>query len=253
MIDWGYPEYNDKYLTLGDHVLGYIDTVVDVIRTRCKVRRLNLMGVCMGGTLAVIYAALFPEKVKNLVSTVTPLNFRTQKGLLNQWLQGLDVDKLVDTFGNIPGALLNLIFLLLNPVRLLVDKYVTFLERSNETAYVENFVRMEKWIFDSPDVPGETFRQFVKDCYQRNLLIENQMEIDGHLIDLGKISMPVLNIYARHDHLVPWETCHLPSEKVASNDVENICLETGHIGIYVSRKSQRQFAPKIADWLRHRE
>jgi polyhydroxyalkanoate synthase len=172
---------------------------------------------------------------------------------LNQWLQGFNVDKLVDSFGNIPGALLNLIFLMLNPVRLVVDKYVMFLERSNDTAFVENFIRMEKWIFDSPDVPGETFRQFAKDCYQRNLLIENLMTIDGHCIDLGKMSMSILNIYARYDHLVPWETCYLPSEKVASNDVENICLETGHIGIYVSRKSQRHFAPKIADWLRLRD
>jgi polyhydroxyalkanoate synthase len=40
---------------------------------------------------------------------------------------------------------------------------------------------------------------------------------------------------------------------VGSTDTEDICLRTGHIGIYVSGKCQREFAPKIADWLGERD
>jgi len=118
---------------------------------------------------------------------------------------------------------------------------------------VENFVRMEKWIFDSPDVPGETFRQFVRDCYQKNLLIQSKMEVGGKRVDLKKITMPLLNYYGKYDHLVPPEACELLTSKVGSQDVEDICLDTGHIGIYVSSKCQREFAPRIARWLRERD
>jgi polyhydroxyalkanoate synthase len=56
-----------------------------------------------------------------------------------------------------------------------IDKYIGFFENMDNKAFVEIFVRMEKWIFDSPDVPGETFRQFVKDLYHGNLLIQSKM------------------------------------------------------------------------------
>ncbi|MGD9082705.1 MAG: class III poly(R)-hydroxyalkanoic acid synthase subunit PhaC [Desulfobacterales bacterium] len=252
MIDWGYPTRKDRYLTIDDHVNGYIDNAVDFILKKHNLDKLNLMGICMGGTFCVIYSALHPEKVQNLVTTVTPTHFDTDQGLLHIWMRDMDVDQIVDTYGNIPGDIMNLGFLLLNPARLMIDKYVGFLENMDNKKFVENFVRMEKWIFDSPDVPGETFRQFVRDCYQKNLLIQSKMEIGGHRVDLKKITMPLLNYYGKYDHLVPPEACELLTRKVGSKDTENICLDTGHIGIYVSSKCQKEFVPKISQWLKQR-
>jgi len=122
-----------------------------------------------------------------------------------------------------------------------------------DKAFVENFVRMEKWSFDSPDMPGETFRQFVKDCYQKNLLIQSKLELGGRRVDLHNITMPLLNIYGRYDHLVPPEAAELLTKRVGTKDVEDLCLDTGHIGIYVSSKCQKEVAPKIACWLQERE
>jgi polyhydroxyalkanoate synthase len=111
----------------------------------------------------------------------------------------------------------------------------------------------EKWIFDSPDVPGETFRQFVKDCYQKNLLIKSRLKLDGKRVNLKKITMPVLNIYGQYDHLVPPGAAEVLTSKVGSTDTEDVCLDTGHIGIYVSAKTQKEFVPKIVKWLGERE
>ncbi|MFC1833348.1 class III poly(R)-hydroxyalkanoic acid synthase subunit PhaC [Thermodesulfobacteriota bacterium] len=253
MVDWGYPTRKDKYLTIDDHVNGYIDDMVDFIRKKHDVPHINLMGICMGGTFCVIYSALHPEKVKNLVTTVTPTNFDTDQGLLHIWMKNVNADQIVDSFGNVSGDVMNFGFLLLNPARLMIDKYVGFLEHMDNKTFVENFVRMEKWIFDSPDVPGETFRQFIKDLYQKNLLIKSQMIVGGRQVDLSKITMPLLNIYARFDHLVPPGACELLTGKVGTSDTEDLCLDTGHIGIYVSSKCQREFAPKIFKWLKERD
>jgi polyhydroxyalkanoate synthase len=253
MIDWGYPTRKDKFLTIDDHVNGYMDNIVDFIRRQHSLPKINLMGICMGGTFSVMYSALHPEKIKNLVTTVTPTNFDTDQGLLHIWMKNVDADRMVKTFGNMPGDIMNLGFLLLNPARLMIDKYVGFLENVDNKTFVENFVRMEKWIFDSPDVPGETFRQFIQDCYQKNLLIQSKMELGGRRVDLKKITMPLINFYGQYDHLVPPAACELLTSKVGSKDTQDICLQTGHIGIYVSSKFQKEFAPKIAGWLNERE
>jgi polyhydroxyalkanoate synthase len=253
MIDWGYPTRKDRFVTIGDHVNGYMDNIVDFIRRRHNIDRINLMGICMGGAFSVMYAALHPRKIKNLVTTVTPTNFDTDKGLLHIWTRDLNVDELVDAYGNMPGDLMNLGFLLLNPARLMIDKYLGFFENADNRDFVENFVRMEKWIFDSPAVPGETFRQFVRDCYQKNLLIDSRLELDGERVVLANITMPLLNIYARFDHLVPPPACDQLTARVGSEDVEDLCLDTGHIGIYVSSRFQKLFAPKIVAWLTERD
>jgi polyhydroxyalkanoate synthase len=253
MMDWGYPTRKDRYLTIDDHVNGYIHNAVEYIRNQHGIPKINLMGICMGGAFCVMYAALHPEKIKNLITTVTPTNFDTDTGLLHVWMKNIDVDRLVDTYGNIPADLMNFGFLLLNPARLMIDKYVGFFENMDNRSFVENFVRMERWIFDSPDVPGETFRQFVKDGYQKNLLINSLMELGGRRVELKNITMPVLNFYGMFDHLVPPAACEMLIEKIGSTDKENVSLDTGHIGIYVSSKCQREFAPKIARWLRERD
>jgi len=253
MIDWGYPTRKDQFLTIDDHVNGYIDTMVEHIRQQHGVDKINLMGICMGGTFCVIYSALHPDKVKNLVTTVTPTNFDTDKGLLHIWMKGVDADRLVDTYANISGDVMNFGFLLLNPARLMLDKYVGFFEHMDNKKFVENFVRMEKWIFDSPDLPGETFRQFIKDFYQKNLLIQSKLEVGGKRVDLKNITMPLMNFYGKFDHLVPPEACELLTGQVGSRDTTDVCLDTGHIGIYVSSKCQREFAPRIANWLLERD
>jgi polyhydroxyalkanoate synthase subunit PhaC len=230
-----------------------MDNVVEFIRRRSGSDQVNLMGICMGGTFSVMYSSLFPEKVKNLITTVAPTDFDTDKGLLHLWVRDLNVDRLLDGFGNVPGDMMNFGFLLLNPARLIIDKYVGFLDNADKKEFLENFFRMEKWIFDSPDVPGETFREFIKYCYQQNLLIQNKLELGGRRVDLKRITMPVLNIYGRFDHLVPMEAAGKLLEHVGSRDTEDVCMDTGHIGIFVSGKTQKELVPKIVGFLEKRD
>ncbi len=263
IIDWGYPSGADRYLTIDDYVNGYINNAVDKIRKRLGLDKITLLGVCQGGTFSVMYAALHPEKIKNLITLVAPVNFDADKGLLHIWAKSLEVDKIVDYYGIVPGDFLNAGFLLTDPFRLIIDKYVGLFERiecepddnacklrNGET--VRNFLRMEKWIFDSPDQAGETFRQFFKDCYQKNLLIKNKMEIDGKKINLKNITMPLLNVMAEFDHLVPNDASKPLSDAVSSSDKETLVFPTGHIGIFVGSKSQKEVCPRIAEWLKPR-
>lgn len=262
VIDWGYPSGSDRYLTLDDYINGYLNNSVDQIRKRHNIDSITLLGVCQGGTFSVMYSAMHPEKIKNLVTLVAPVNFDTDRGLLHVWAKNLDIDKIVDYYGIVPGDFLNAGFLLLDPFRLLIDKYIGLFEKiecENDNACskaneenIKNFLRMEKWIFDSPDQAGEAFRQFIKDCYQKNLLIKNEMELNGKKINLKNINMPLLNVMAEYDHLVPNDASKPLTDAVSSTDKDTLIFPTGHIGIFVGSKSQKEVCPRIAEWLKPR-
>jgi polyhydroxyalkanoate synthase len=258
LIDWGYPSRADRWLTLDDYINGYINNCVDVVRDRHNLDRINLLGICQGGTFSLCYTSLYPEKVKNLITMVTPVDFHINSGLLNVWggctlgAKALDVDLMVDTLGNIPGDFLNLEFLMLKPFQLGFEKYIDLLEIVDREDKLVNFLRMEKWIFDSPDQAGEAFRQFMKDFYQGNKLIKGAIEIGEKRVDLGNISIPILNIYAEEDHLVPPASSLALEKYIGSQDYTVRSFPVGHIGMYVSSKVQRDLPPTIVNWLKMR-
>ena len=72
LIEWGFPTADDKYISLDDYINIYIDDVVDHIRKESGADKINILGVCQGGTFSLMYTALHPGKVKNLVTMVTP-------------------------------------------------------------------------------------------------------------------------------------------------------------------------------------
>jgi polyhydroxyalkanoate synthase subunit PhaC len=252
LIDWGYPDASDRYLQLDDYINRYINHCVQHI---CKVhglRKINILGICQGGTFSLCYSALHPERVANLVTMVTPVDFHTPNNVLSAWAQEMDIDLFVDTLGNVPGELLNWSFLSLKPFRLTGQKYVDLINIIDDPKKLRNFLRMEKWIFDSPDQAGETFRQFIKYFYQQNRLVTGGLEIGGREVSLKQVTMPVLNVYAAQDHLVPPEASIALEKRVGTKDYTAIEFPGGHIGIYVSGKAQKEVTPAIASWLQQR-
>ena len=248
LIEWGSPDGSDRYLDLNDYVNRYLHHCVQaVLRIRGETQ-VNLVGVCQGGTLSLCYTALHPQNVKNLITMVTPVNFHTPNDLIGKWVRYVDVDTLVDKFGNVSGETLNGVFLSLLPFRLNSQKYVDFLDIADDPAQVENFLRMEQWIFDSPDNPGEMFRQFSNWFYKENRLKSGTLTIGGHSVDLKQVTMPLLNIYATQDHIVPPAASTCLQELVGSRDYTTHAVPSGHIGVYVSSKS-KGLPTTIASWL----
>jgi len=252
LIDWGYPDQADRALTLDDYINGYLDRCVEIICDSHGLDAINVLGICQGGAFSLMYSAMHPERVRNLVTMVTPVDFKTPDNLLSAWVQNIDIDLAVDTMGNIPGELLNWTFLSLKPFSLTGQKYVNMVDVLDDPDKVKNFLRMEKWIFDSPDQAGETFRQFIKDFYQRNGFINGGVRLDGREVNLKAIACPVLNIYALQDHLVPPDASRALKGLTSSQDYTEIAFPGGHIGIYVSGKAQKEVTPTIGRWLNER-
>ncbi len=249
LVDWGYPDRGDRTLTLDDYVNRLLGGCIDHVRRAHAIDAVNLLGVCQGGTLSICHAALHPGRVRNLVTMVTPVDFRTDDNLLSKWVQDLDVDRLVELQGNVPGELLNAAFLALMPLNLTVRKVAGLAELADDPAALANFLRMERWIHDSPDQAGAAFAEFIRLFFRENRLVKGGLSIDGAAVDPRAIRCPLLNIYALKDHLVPPAASRALAGLTGSADYSTHEFDGGHIGIYVSRSAQELLPAAIAQWL----
>jgi polyhydroxyalkanoate synthase len=250
LIDWGSPGDEDKNLGLNHYVNRYINKVIKKVKSDSGSDEVSVLGYCMGGTMSAMYAALYPDDIKNLVLMTAGIDFKVD-GTLNLWgdKPNFDVDKFIEAYGNVPPEFLQSGFLFMKPIQNLVSKYVNFYENVDNEAFVENFLAMEKWLNDNIPVAGEVFREFVKYLYQENQLVEGKLMINGKRVDLKDITCSTLNLIAEHDHLVPPASSLIFEELISSKDKKTIVHPTGHIGLSVSGKSLKGLWPEVADWL----
>ena len=262
MIDWGLPKRVHRFATIDDYVNDYLDDCIETICARHQVEKINLIGICQGGVFATCYAALHPDRVRNLVLAVTPLDFHgdageleSGSGYVNLWaraMEGADVDLLIDTLGTIPGPVVGFSFLMMSPVSN-VTKYTTELVNIlDDDAKLLNFLHMERWIADRPDHPGEIGRQWLKDLYQGNKLVKGELMLGARRVDLGAITMPVLNVYANGDVIVPTACSRGFAGRFGTDDYSELEVPGGHIGTFVGGKAQKVLAPGIVKWLKER-
>jgi polyhydroxyalkanoate synthase subunit PhaC len=261
VVDWGDPSRADRWLTIDDYVLGYLDECVTAMRKETGAPRVGLLGICEGGVFSLAYAALQPNKVQNLVLTITPLDFHAgddsdQQGFINMWTRSLtaeDVDRMIDVWGVLPGEFMGAVFSMMTPMRSLAKYNVELLDVVDDETKLLNFLRMEKWLADRPHHPGEAAKQWLKELYQENQLIKNRWELGGRRVDLKNVTMPVLNIYAEADHIIPPPTVRALKGKLGTADYTELGLRGGHIGMFVSSKSQGIVGQGIVEWLAERD
>jgi polyhydroxyalkanoate synthase subunit PhaC len=251
MLEWGDPDDGDRLRELNDYLEEGLGGGVRHILEAHGVEALDLLGVCQGGFFSLCYAALHPRQIANLVTLTTAVDYQTPDDLLSKWVRGIDTELLART-GNLPGELLNAVFLALMPFRLMQQKYVRLLTGGADQRAVEQFVRMERWIFDSPPQAGTAVTQFVRWLYQENRLLRGTLELGGRAVDLKSVRQPLLNLYAKADHLVPPAACEIMGRYVGSRDYTACAIDTGHIGMYVSRKAREEIPQRIISWLKAR-
>lgn len=251
IMDWGYPQMQHRYLTMEDYILGFMNDAVDFIRRSTGNDKIHKMGICQGGTFSMIYAALFPEKLKSLTTYVAPFEFSGNECMLYRWTKDIDVDAMVDAMGVIPADMISNGFTMLKP-SMDVAKYIGVMGMMDDEAKMLNFLRMEKWKADTPDQAGEMFRKYIKDLFRDNLLIKNKFELGGHKVNLKNVTMPVLTVYATDDNIIPNSSTLPINDAIGSKDKELYAFPGGHIGVFVGARSQKELGPNVAKWVMDR-
>ena len=249
MVDWGTPSNMDRYLGFDDYVNVYLDSCIEHACNEASTDSVTLQGYCTGGTIATVYAALHPKKVRNFVATAPVIDGWKDTTVVSNLSKHVEVDKLVDTVGNMPPEFMYYCFSVLKPFEQGIEKYIRFFKNIDNKKFVDNFLRVEKWLSDTPPIPGELFREWIKNIYQENLLVNNKMRVDGRLVNLRRIKMPVFTQVAVGDHLVSPE-CSMPLHYAVGGSDKTLRLyPTGHVGMIASGLSQKMVLPEMGRWL----
>lgn len=212
-----------------------------------------------------MYAALFPERLKNLVLLAAPIDFAPEDpGLLGLWTlfsrnseAFFDPDLLAEAFGNIPEEMLErLIGAGTLAARPLADQYAAWFRATlrgfmPEVA-VESWLAASRWVDDGTPFPGDAFRQWIRNFYQRNNLVKGEIRLRGRRVDLSNVTASLLNIAGAKDVICPPSQTEATMDLVGSEDKEHLILDAGHVGLLASPAARETFWPRIEDWLRAR-
>lgn len=249
MLDWGQPTQADRDISLDDHITIYLHQALDAALAHSGVTQATLLGYCMGGMLAAVYATLFDDRVANLVNLAGPINYHDD-GIFSLLTRSdwFDPDSLVAAYGNVPAALLCTTFQMLRPTSHLLRALYLY-EQLDNADYVRNFAAMQLWIFDQVDFPGRAFRRYVKALYQENQLVHFTFAVHDHLVDLGRISCPVLTIASEQDETAPAHSVTILNDLVSSPDQQLLMLKGPHVGMVAGRSAPKYLWPPLAEWL----
>ena len=246
--DWNNPASYNRDLTLETYAEEYVGYAVEKIKEISGSEKVSLFGYCWGGIFALIYASIYPQNVKNLILHATPTDIEKEETTIENWTTHLNVNNLIDAFGNVPGWFLNLAFFLRNPVEPLL-KYPIYFSEPRNLDEIKQFFAIETWLYDSIPIIGEIYREIVEQVYRNNLLIKNKMKVGKDIINLKNITMPVLNIVGTEDDLVPPSASKSVIHAIGSVDKKLIEFPTGHVGLCISRNAHENLWPEVGRWI----
>ncbi len=250
MIDWNPPKPEEKSLRMEDYVLDFIPDCISHIQRDSGEQDVSLIGYCFGGVLSVLYGSIFNNgPMKNLVCLTTPVDFRELKLFSNfADRRYFDVDRLLDSIGNMPPEMILSSFELLRPASRVAGQ-VQLWENIWNDEYVKSYRMFDRWATDTLPLAGEYFRCITKDLMWDNKLFNGTMSVAGRKADIAAIKLPILHAVAEHDHIVPYDSAKHLIARVGSTDKEEVILKGGHVSLVAGANAIKRLWPKVDSWL----
>ena len=272
MLDFGTLGPEDAGLSLGDLILDYLDAAVRTVLETSGAAEISLLGQSQGGTMCAMYAALFPEgPVRNLALLSAPTEFAPSRpGLLGLWTLAsrsggafFDPAVVPRFLGNLPTDLASTVIQSASSMQAIalgaaarpfgLGVYDTALRKlrdmSRRDVSFRSWLAASRWVDDAAPFPGEAFREWVADFYQRNGLVNRRIKLRGRLVDLSNIECAVLNVSGKWDYVVPSSQTRATTTLANSLDKTSISLNAGHVGMFVGPGARTGSLPLIRDWL----
>lgn len=252
-IDWSPPRAEERHLNLETYVTDFIPDCIGRVQALAGEEHVSLVGYCMGGVLSVMAAAIHrPGPIKNLACFTTPIDWEHMK-LFRAWSDPryFELDRLVDTFGNIPPEIVLTSFEMLRPATRVAGQ-VQLWERMWSDEYVRSYRMFDRWATDPLPVAGEYFRDTIKELLWNNRLLKGDLRLGGERVDLARIRIPLFHAMAQHDHIVPYEAAEPLVRLAGAEDKTEIVLKGGHVSVVAGPNAVKRMWPALDAWLGER-
>lgn len=249
LIEWGPTVPGDHETTLDSYIEPGLHGCVEYIRRTRGVDRVPLFGHCIGGNLALLYAARHPEAVDRLVALTTPVT-AAEGGVVALWTDRdlFPVDAIVDAFGHMPAKLIRYTFIALKPYYEIL-KWKMFIDGLADDRVMGLFLPVDRWANENVDIPAEVFRKFIHEVFHSDRFRRGRTTIHGRPADPRAITCPLLNLAATRDWIVPLESARVLNDIVGSTEKEFVPIEGAHVGIMIDPRA-RPLWTKMSDFLK---
>ena len=242
LVSWRNPKEEQGELGWDDYLeLGPI-AALRVAQEITKVKQVNALGFCVGGTILTSALAVLKARgespVASLTLLTTLLDF-SDTGEIGLFIDEQGVAAREATIGQ--GGLL--------PARDLQNTF-SFL-RANDLVwnYVQNnYLKGQKpqafdllyWNSDSTNLPGKFACWYMRNMYlENNLRVPGKLSMCGEKVDLGQLDMPVYLLATREDHIVPWQSAY-QSTRLLGGKLRFVLGASGHIAGVINPASKNK-------------
>jgi poly(3-hydroxyalkanoate) synthetase len=244
VTDWRSATPGMRYFSI-DTYLADLNVAVD------EVGPVDLVGVCQGGWLALLYAARFPHKVGRLVIAGAPVDVCAAESAMTRLVNGLPNDAFEHLVRRGEGLVRgrHIRDLWTSSVASTEAAEVLQLASDVDAGTVRGLARrFAAWDAVTVDLPGTYYLQVVEWLYRENRIVRNCFPALGRLADLASVSHPLFLLAGRDDRIVAPEQLlalarHVPSRP---NIVVAPC---GHLSLFMGRLTLREIWPQIGHWL----
>lgn len=232
--------------TIDDLVL-YLDVCVE--KAGGKV---HLIGLCQGGWLATIYAAIYPDKVASLLIGAAPIDFRAGKSKVHEFVDRIPMkgyEMMVRSGGGfLRGDVMLSGWKLTSPYERYVEDYVNLWENIRDDGKLERTKKFRTWYEYTQNISGKWYLQAVQELFKKNRLVHGTLKVLHRNVDLARITCPVAMIAGEKDDITPFEQVYALGDHVTtpeSHMFRRIIPKSGHIGVFMRTDSQSHWAEAL--------
>lgn len=226
-----------------DDYIRILDDAVDTLGGR-----VNLVGDCQGGWLAVIYTALRPDAVNTLAAGGAPIDFHAGTSAIQEWVQRLAPRQEMSFYrglvaaglGNHRGSNQIIGFKMLEPAQE-YDRLMQLWGNIRDPRYVSRHIDFTNWFEWAQDVPGAFYLWIVEHLFIRNELISGDLVVDGQNVLLDRITCPVFMLAGTNDHITPPAQMFALADHVGTpaDEIHRDLCEAGHLGLFMGHRALR--------------
>ncbi len=255
LTDWLPPNPTDTWRGFDAYVNGDLDKAVRFVRAITRSAQVTVLGYCFGALLSLVYTALHPENVRNLITATTPFDMGVRELPIYNFVEQMSeetMELVTRVHGNCPAWMVQSFFTAMAPAHHAIDKYVGLYRNAERDGYAEQFDLFERWMSSDVAMAGRIFREMSGDIFKRNLLARGGFEVGGRKVEVEEIRCSLLNVVADHDDVVHPSSSLGLVDRVGSGDRRNLTFPTGHVGAMVSGAAHKKLWPQIGAWLGER-
>jgi polyhydroxyalkanoate synthase subunit PhaC len=229
-ISYRNPDATMRDVALDDYLLHGPHTALDVIRAITGSPKVNMVGLCLGGTLTAMLLAHLAHEREDRIETATLLNTLVdfgEPGMLGSFTDARSVRRMAARMadgGVLDGRDMALTFDLLRANDLIWSYVVSgWLMGEKPPAF-----DLLAWNADSTRMPAAMHSFYLRHCYAENQLARGEMELAGTPLRLEQIREQVYVLAARDDHIVPWTSAYATTQLVGGA-ARFVLSSSGHI------------------------